>query len=255
MNDVRIARRLPALSALALLVAPLGAQVSSSVGPPQAPVGCPIQITLSNDTGVAVATGICPFEIQDAAGNLVFAPACIEILVFIQPGDTFTTQWDQVDQNGNQVPPGSYQVRVNEPDGDVEFHKVEIGGTAAAIAPLGVAKTGTNRSYQLCSPGDPGRPYRLAASFTNAVGISTCAGTVPLDLDGLFFLSQSTPGVFQNFAGVLDATGASAAPSIAIPAQPGLVGTSFQLAFVVLDSPGAPCGIRTISSNLPVTIQ
>lgn len=231
------------------------AQVASVVGPDEAPVGCPIQINISNDTSVDVGTGVCPFLVLDASQSVIYDPICIQILANIDPGGTFNTEWPQIDDTGNQVAPGLYVVRVFEPDGDTTDHPIAIGDFAAGVAPLGVARVGTTRNYRLCAPDDGNGSYLMAAAFTNNVGIATCGGTLPLDMDGLFVLSQTAPATFQNFSGLLDPAGESSAPAIAIPPLPGLAGTSFLLAFGVLDPSDPTCVVETISSNLLMTIQ
>src|SRR5688572_15635932 len=88
-----------AASIALLLVSVAGAQVQSSVGPPAAPIGCPISISISNDTNATYFTGVCPFVIRDSSGTAIFTPFCIAIVNPISPGATFTTYWQQNDDS------------------------------------------------------------------------------------------------------------------------------------------------------------
>ncbi len=244
--------RFAAFSAL-ILVSVAGAQVSSSVGPPVAPIGCPVSISVSNDTNSTYFTSYCPFVIRDSGGTTIFTPFCIAIVNPIAAGSTFTTYWAQNNDSGLQVPPGTYFVDVFI-SGATQSTPVVIGGADAAVSILGVPRIGTQRNLRLCSPGDGGFTFGMAAALSS-VGISTCAGIVPLDTDPLFFLSldPSNP-FFIGFTGALDNTGISETPSLNVPNVPAIVGQSFVLAFVTVDF-SQPCPVRTISAPTSITIQ
>ena len=125
----------------------------------------------------------------------------------------------------------------------------------AALVQLGVSKVGTTRNLALCAPSAANLKYLAAASAGTATGIPTCAGTFPLDPDGILAasLSPSNP-FFLGFTGSLDWQGVSKAPAIAIPDDPGLTGIAFYAAFATLD-PAAPCVVTAISAALPLTIE
>ncbi|HYC76580.1 MAG TPA: hypothetical protein VEI02_03030 [Planctomycetota bacterium] len=244
--------------AAALLVACAtfaSAQVTATVGPPTAPVGCPIWISVSNDTPSGIfLSSPCPYVVKDAFGVAIYTPFCIAIIQPIAAGGTFTTTWPQINDFGIPVGAGNYVVQVNHPGGPTNVPITISTAATGGVAQLGTAKIGVTRNLGLCSPGDGGFTYVAAAAFTTTPGIVTCAGTIPLAADALLTLSL-TPGngVFNNFLGTLDATGRSTAPSITVPNLPALVGLSFWTAFVVYD-PNAPCQIRSISEATEVFI-
>ena len=106
----------------------------------------------------------------------------------------------------------------------------------------------------MASPGDAGKPYQLASSLGT--------GPIPLGLrqigltpDNLMVITTGglLPGVFVNFAGLLDAQG-NARAQIQIPNLPALKGVRMYNAFVTLD-PAAPFGISQISSTVTLSIQ
>jgi hypothetical protein len=230
------------------------AQVAAVVSP-SAPVGCPVIVAISNDTGAGVWTGACPFGVRTAAGVPVLSSVpCIGIVIEILPGATFATSWNQLDDFGVQVPPGSYIVDVLVPSVGLVPFPLTIGGDAA-VSLGGVPRIGTSRNLELCSPLDGGRGYLMAASLGTFPGIATCAGTVPLAIDRLlaFSLDPANP-VFLGFQGTLDAAGRASSPALAIPSDPQLVGITVWLAFVAFD-PVAACPITRISAALPVTVQ
>jgi hypothetical protein len=245
-----------ALVFLVALAQSLHAQLGSTVGPPVAPLGCPIAISMSNDGATDTSVGdACPFEVRTAAGAVVFDLACPTFAaVPLAVGDTIVSHWDLHDNFGQLVPPGDYLVTVELPEGPWQTHAITLGGPAAAIAQLGVSHVGTTRHFELCAPQDAGFPYLMAAAFTSSPAIPTCAGPLPLAADALFLLSLQPGPVFQGFLGQLDAQGQSGLPALAIPNDPALVGFSFVLAFAVLDL-AQPCPVRTISAPLPIAIQ
>ena len=100
----------------------------------------------------------------------------------------------------------------------------------------------------LCAPSAPDAVYVLLASTSADTGVPEgCGGVFPLDLDPLLLASLSQPAVFQQFVGVLDGSGRTDEPAIAVPDKSGLAGLELQLAFATLD-PAAPCGLGPISA-------
>ncbi len=242
------------LAALLFATTAASAQLTSTVGPPIAPPGCAISISISNDTAGTAITGLCPFTVFDNTGSVVYQAVCFPIAIQMPPGGTHSTEWLQIDDLGAQVPPGTYGVNVDLPDGSFDIHIIEIVPVDAALSMLGAAKTGTQRRMQLCSPGDPDGLYVLAASLSSAVGIPTCGGTIPLDLDTALKLSLSpTSPIFLNFSGSLDSAGVSDAPELAVPDLASFVGLQLEFGFIVLDF-FQPCPVVTISEPLPVVI-
>ena len=109
--------------------------------------------------------------------------------------------------------------------------QVDVAGSPA---PPGAAVNLT-----LNAPGLAGFPYVMGASFGTSPGIPVTSGspptmgTVPLNTDGLFFLSLSTPGTFINFTGTIGG-GGTANAVILVPNNPSLSGLSFSVAFIVI---------------------
>lgn len=222
------------------------AQLSVVHGPELAPLDAPVHLVVSNDRDGSVYYDPCAFAVYDVLGELVWAPPC-EPVVELLPGDTYVHTWPQVDDAGRSVLPGLYAL------GDARGPAVLVGGSDAAIAPLGAPKLGTVRPLALASPLDPGHPYLLAAASSSAVGIPTCAGVLPLDPGPVFELSLSPHTFLAHSLGLLDAAGRSTAPALVLPPIPELAGARLVLAFVVLD-PSQPCAIRRISAPLELTL-
>ena len=63
------------------------AQVDVRVGPPVAPRGCPITITIANDTTGSVGTSYCPFRVLDENLVELDTPPCIGLFVTINSDD------------------------------------------------------------------------------------------------------------------------------------------------------------------------
>lgn len=256
-------RKIAGLLIFAVILVPgVFCQVTSTVGPATAPLGCPISISIANDnTTSAIWTGVCPYNVADLSGNIVFQPFCVLIVVSIAPGGVFTVQWDQKDGAGNQMPPGVYIVNVFLPGSAIsQSHVITLAGVDAGMTTLGPLRPGTTRGLSLCSPQNGNNIYGIAASMTTNTGIPTCGGTFPLDNDALFQLSLASPSPnFHNFLGTLNAQGTTdglgaAIPSITVPNIPGLTGLSFNLAFLTID-PAQACAVTSISLAVPVTIQ
>jgi len=218
--------------------APLGAQTLETWGPEQAPLGCLVHYSVVNASPATLSYFPCAFSVYDASGALVFTPPCGGPVV-LKSHEYFVHTWPQVDASGQPVPPGVYQL--DHATGPT----IVVGGAAAAVAPIG------SRSFELCSPQDAGFAYVMAASFSSAAGIPTCAGRIPLDPDPLLHLSLTRPNSFPGFVGVLDATGRASA-QVRLPPN-NLRAAQIVLSFLVLD-PSAPCGIRRISAPTRTTI-
>ncbi|MEM7205969.1 MAG: hypothetical protein AAF628_37285 [Planctomycetota bacterium] len=232
------------------------AQVASTVGPPVAPVGCPISIAISNDSPAQVGTGICPYLVEDTAGRPVYVPICPAILRLVEPGETFSTLWPQVDNNGRPVPPGDYAVTVTLPGGAIQQHTVTIDATArGGVATVGVVRLGTARRLYACSPRTPNDLYVMAASASGtAPGVALCGGTLPLNLDPLLLASLQPNPVLLDFQGLLDGSGTTTDPAIALPPIAALAGVSFHVAFVAAPR-GQPCPLTVFSEPLRITVN
>jgi len=125
---------------------------------------------------------------------------------------------------------------------------------APVPTPLGTLEPGKPASIRITAPAARLRPYVMAASFTDLFGIPLPDGRrIPLDLDALMFLSMNLPSLFQNFQGVLDASGTGLA-TLNLPPAPALKGLKFGLAFITLN-PFSPSGIQVISARRQVEVK
>lgn len=116
-------------------------------------------------------------------------------------------------------------------------------------------QVGTTMGLAMKFANQGGKTYVCAAAGSDRVGVPLgAAGRIPLDIDPFFLLSAFFPGngVFFNFSGVLDATGAGSA-SVQLPNLPGLIGTTLYYSGIVLD-PAAPNGVAAIANRVHTTI-
>ncbi len=75
--------------------------------------GEPVQIMFQNTGNVAIELpNAAPWVVRDAGGRAVFTPVAAQVLVQVAPGATRTWTWDQRDNAGNQVPPGTYTIEL-----------------------------------------------------------------------------------------------------------------------------------------------
>jgi DNA-binding beta-propeller fold protein YncE len=118
----------------------------------------------------------------------------------------------------------------------------------------GLPSIGTTIRLGLRLRSDAGLNYVMGASLGSTPGIVLPdSRVIPLNVDVMLLVSLTTPTIFGNFQGTLNATG-DALANVNIPPDAGLVGFTFFVAWVSLD-PAAPSGIRHISNALPITIQ
>jgi len=238
----------------AALAAAAPAQVASTVGPPVAPLGCNVAIAFSNDTQAVLWTGICPYVVKDTQGRIVFTPICPAIARQVPPGSTFHTFWEQTDNNGTQVPPGTYVVEVTLPGGTVNSHTINIDTrVTGGVVNLGAIRPGTARQIYACSPQQTNALFYLGASFSANRGIPTCGGLFPLDPDLLLGFSLALNPVFLDFRGTF-VQGATTDPTILLPAIPTLTGLPMSLAFFTFD-PSPPCPFTSTSAPTSIVVQ
>ena len=70
-----------------------------------------IEITFTNNSqGTITFPADPPWVIKDSQGRIIFSPSTQDIAVEIKPGEKKTWTWDQKDEGGNQVLPGTYTV-------------------------------------------------------------------------------------------------------------------------------------------------
>ena len=251
--------QLSALLALCALGTGASAQfLNTTVGPDPAPLGCGVSITISNDNPFILSTGPCPFEIYDDQMNLVFKPTCLPAVIDMGPYGWWNAVWNQTDMAGQQVPPGTYYVRVTYDVQPATLHPVQVGGIDANLvfegtATIGQPLGGAIRNFYLCSPLDGGFTYFLLASSSATTGIPTCAGTFPLDPSPLLTITSTPNTVFLGSLGTFPPNGVSKTPKFPLPPDSALVGLAFESAFAVLDLT-QPCPIRRLSPSYPMTI-
>ncbi|MBN2489653.1 MAG: right-handed parallel beta-helix repeat-containing protein [Planctomycetes bacterium] len=133
---------------------------------------------------------------------------------------------------------------------------VDIGAdeTAVQLVGSGAGKPGTTIAFTLIAAADTGLPYQLGSSLgSGPLLIDT--RRLDLSLDQLLVVSVSglLPGVFQDYAGVLDPSGQAAA-KLHIPNAPVLTGLRIHTAFVTLRA-SAPSGIASLSGTFLFTVQ
>lgn len=124
---------------------------------------------------------------------------------------------------------------------------------SAQVVGSGAPSLGGTVNLMLTATADAGLIYQVGTSLgTGPIPIDT--RKLGLSLDGLLEVSVKglLPGVFRNYAGKLDASGAATA-SIVIPNQTGLIGVRLHSAFVTLKL-GAPSNIRSISQTYTFTV-
>ncbi|HDC92329.1 MAG TPA: PKD domain-containing protein, partial [Candidatus Acetothermia bacterium] len=70
----------------------------------------PVTITLPNTA---------PWTIRDAHGRIVYTPTAAMVLTPVAPGASKSWSWNQRDNSGNQVPPGTYTVELRTSDAGI----------------------------------------------------------------------------------------------------------------------------------------
>lgn len=138
--------------------------------------------------------------------------------------------------------------------GSLAALKMRFTTSDVQISGSGSTQPGGAVDLQLLSAVDPGKPYQVGTSLGDGP-IPIGSRQLGLSLDTLLVLSTSglLPGVFVNYAGLLDGSGKATA-RINIPKAPTLIGVRLHSAFVTLD-PGAPFGLAMISNTFTFTIQ
>jgi hypothetical protein len=130
---------------------------------------------------------------------------------------------------------------------------VRLTYTDAHIVGSGSPSIGSAVTLALRAPTDGGLPYQIGTSLgTGPIPIGNRNLGLSLDVLLLVTVRGALPTVFQNFAGILDATGRGSA-KIAIPNVSQLVGVRLHSAFLTLKS-GAPFNVQSISTTFSFSI-
>ncbi len=166
-----------------------------------------------------------------------------------------------IDAGTNKYPEAYQSINQNltvtlDFEGDTRGSKVDVGADEIAVRIVGSGSgaPGTSIMLSLLAAADAGLTYQ--------VGSSLGGGPIPignrllgLSLDAILDASVNgyLPMIFQNYTGVLDASGKGTA-RINIPNLPGLKGVRLHTAFLTLKL-GAPLGIESISNTFVFTVQ
>jgi len=67
-----------------------------------------------------------PWVIKDSQGRVIFAPTALQVITEVRPGETKTWTWNQKDNNGRQVPAGTYTVELETMDAGTYTASFEI---------------------------------------------------------------------------------------------------------------------------------
>ena len=252
------------ISLVALAGTGFGQAVCGTFDQDQYSTGQPIQFTVTTVTpaGVTLPSSCAFGEIRSGSptGPLVFAPACLAVLVPLAQGQSTSLTWNQTDQNNQQVPQGDYWFGVSYFDGAFSL-TTEWFCTRIADAPS-VTLSGPNlvaggtTNFQLQSPVSSFGFYVVVASITSNVGIPAGLTRLCIDQDFVFNLSFPTPNpaIFTNFQGNLDALGNSPPIGITIPNVPIVQGLPFKIQGAVITSVG-PLTAVTASNALNRCVQ
>jgi len=67
-----------------------------------------------------------PWVIKDSQGRVIFAPTALQVITEVRPGEAKTWTWNQKDNNGRQVPVGTYTVELKTMDAGTYTASFEI---------------------------------------------------------------------------------------------------------------------------------
>jgi hypothetical protein len=159
------------------------------------------------------------------------------------------------------APTGQMKMRFvarDEPDDSlceacIDDFEIKTYSLPLSMELVGTPKKGTTVHFDLESPEDGGLAYLLTASLNTYPPIPLGDRIFPLAYD--FFLLYSlnpSNGIFFNFAGFLDGSGQTSAPTFIIPNLKSLVGAEIFFAAITLDGSN---DIKNISAPLMVVIE
>lgn len=232
---------------------PLIYEASSTV-----PAGGSLEISVFNANGIGVNTNVPlnSVRLRDAAAVVVWTGPATPVLA--PPQQVTTFHCPGTDAAGAPLPPGPYAVEALLPAGWTVIQTAAFGavGAPADLTRLPFNPTiGSSRILTYQNPADGLRPYVFALSFGAVVGISTCAGSIPIDYDPLMQYCFGPQNVVGPLTGWLDAggrTNSATAPHLQIPNDPAIAGLTVYGCFVVLDL-SAPCWFRSLGAAHPIT--
>lgn len=68
-----------------------------------------------------------PWLIIDSSGKIVYSPIAVQIIREVKSGEKIVWRWDQKDNNGSQVPPGQYYVKLITVNAGIYMASFRIG--------------------------------------------------------------------------------------------------------------------------------
>lgn len=226
--------------------------VSATVTPNPAPPGTNINVVVTNASGQTITfTDSCTVkEVRSGTptGPTVFSPICLLIITNVPPSGTIGGGWNQTNNNGVQVPEGTYWMKVRYQLNNTffsEWFSVDITSDpnfpTLGVSPGSGAAIGQPLSLDLNAPNAANNLYIAAASLTTNSGQSLPTLFIHLDNDFLFNLSITDPTnpLFNNLQGALDPTGAASGIGINIPNLSALQDMPLHFQAVVVDNTGA----------------
>jgi len=232
---------------LLLATAPLAAQTLSgafATNPVQVGQSITLTVTDATGNGFMANSSSCYGRtvLASPGGTVVFAPMiCTMDIIFVSANGSWTVSWNQADNNGQQVPPGTYWFAAAA-NGVTNHFPITIQGSTQDPTLLQTAPARVNQllSLSLQSPLDPGALYQTAFSFSTNAGFPSIAGFVALDPDILFELSliPQPSWLFGNTVNTLDAAGVSSPIFFTIPNYPFLAYKGLAAQALLLDSAG-----------------
>ena len=190
---------------------------------------------------------------------MIFAPTCGPGSFLLSPLGTIDFAWDQLDQNGQQVPPGDYIFDVSTGGGffAIDF---EVGGLESNIFLQGTAAIGTapfgfngGRDIAISSPSNPGEVYGVFVSGSLGVGPTFCGFTLPILPDALAMAALQS-SLINNSVGFLDGNGETVQAALPIPNTPALVGIELHLAAMIFDLTSS-CAVIDITPAFSTRIE
>ncbi|MDW8022114.1 MAG: hypothetical protein RMI78_05765 [Nitrososphaerota archaeon] len=83
----------------------------------------------NNCDHVLVLPNAAPWMITGVAGEVVFSPLAAQVITEIGPGDVVEWTWAQIDNDGDQVPAGTYRARLTTINAGTFVAEFKIIGT------------------------------------------------------------------------------------------------------------------------------
>jgi len=115
-------------------------------------MGETVTLLLSNDclNEITLAHS-APWVIKDSSGQIVFSPAALAVITSVPSGKQLSWSWDQKDENGQQVPTGTYTAEMPTKDARVLTTKFEIK-EAKPSEPMSLKRFDTNNNNRIDDP-------------------------------------------------------------------------------------------------------